>query len=138
MNRTLAYLMSVIAFLAGLAAMRTVRAQETTTLPGQATRASVWIQNRGDAEAVPVVIAGVAPNASLPVEVVGTPVVSIDPRGVARTRAARGAWEYRLVTLSSGQDPVAALAAPGADGWETTGMAFPVPGGTAILLKRPN
>jgi len=42
------------------------------------------------------------------------------------------------VIVPTGQDPVAALNAAGADGWETTGVAISSGGATVILLKRPN
>jgi hypothetical protein len=138
MSKMLAYPLIAIAFVSGTLAMRTARAQQTTPYPGEMTRATVWVTNRGAEQAVPTAIENIRPGVVVPVEVARLPAISLDPGTGVRARAARGAWEYRVVTIASGQDVAAALNGPGADGWETTGMAFPSPAGTAILLKRPN
>jgi len=138
MKKALLYLLCLFASLAAVTTVRAIRAQETTPYPGQPTRATVWIQNRGDAEAVPVVIESIGARGALPVQVTGPSTVSIDPGSVVQARAARQSWEYRLVTVVPGQNPVAALSGPGAEGWEPTGLAFPSKEGTALVLKRPN
>ena len=139
MKKTFAYVLSVIVLLtAGAAAMQRALTQDSTQYPGQPTRANVWIQNRGDMEAVPVNIENVSTQSALRVEVAGVPRVTIDPAGVAQVRASRQAWGYRSVSVPAGQDPVGALNAAGADGWETTGVAISSGGATVILLKRPN
>jgi hypothetical protein len=138
MKKTLPYLLSLSVVLAGAATMRTIRAQETTSYPGQPTRATVWIQNRGSAEAVPVAIESIGSRGTIPVEVTGISTVNIDPSSVIRARIVRQSWEYRVVSIAAGQNPVAALSGPGADGWEATGLAFPAKEGTAVLMKRPN
>jgi hypothetical protein len=103
-------------------ALRAATVQDRTQQPGQPTQAKVWIQNRGVTEAVPVSIQEVAREAApLRVQVIGTPTVAIAAAS-AQTRAARQQWEYRDVTIPSGQDPAAALNAAGADGWEATGV----------------
>jgi hypothetical protein len=62
----------------------------------------------------------------------------LDAGSVLSVRATRQSWEYRTVSVATGQDPSPALNTAGADGWETTGVALPAAGGTVILLKRPN
>jgi len=143
MNRTFVYVLSACALLAlfaGGTLMQRASAQDATQFPGQPTRANVWIQNRGDREAVPVSIENVSTESALRVEVAGIPRVTLDPAGVVQVRAARQVWAYRAVSVSvaAGQDPTAALNSAGADGWETTGVAISTGGATVILLKRPN
>jgi hypothetical protein len=87
-----------------------------TQRPGQMTKASVFIENRGASQAIPVVL----PN-SAPV------VVSLK----------RQVWEYRSVVLTVGQDVAMALTAVGLDGWETTGLQVTDGTRIAVLLKRP-
>jgi hypothetical protein len=139
MKRTFAYVLALCVLLAaGGTAMQRGASQDSTQFPGQPTRANVWIQNRGDMEAVPVSIENVSTQSALRVEVAGVPRVTIDPAGVAQVRASRQAWGYRSVSVPAGQDPVGALNAAGADGWETTGVAISSGGATVIVLKRPN
>jgi hypothetical protein len=138
MKRTLVGVLSACALLAGGTAVQRASAQDGTQTPGQPTRANVWIQNRGGLEAVPVRIEDVGTESPLRVEVAGTPRVTLDPGSVLAVRATRQSWEYRAVSVATGQDPSPALNTAGADGWETTGVAFPAAGGTLILLKRPN
>ena len=145
MTRTFAYVLSACALLVLLALfvdgalMQRASAQDATQFPGQPTRANVWIQNRGDREAVPVSIENVSTESALRVEVAGIHRVTIDPAGIVQVRASRQAWAYRAVTVSvtAGQDPTAVLNGAGADGWETTGVAISTGGATVILLKRP-
>ena len=141
MTRAFAYVLSAFALLAlfvGGALVPRASAQDATQFPGQPTRANVWIQNRGDREAVPVSIENVSTESALRVEVAGIPRVTMDPAAIVQVRAARQAWGYRAVSISNGQDPTAVLNSAGADGWETTGVAISTGGGTVILLKRPN
>ena len=139
MKKTFAYVLSVIVLLtAGAAAMQRALTQDSTQYPGQPTRANVWIQNRGDLEAVPVSIENVSTESALRVELAGVPRVTVDPASVVQVRTARQAWAYRSVSVAAGQDPVPALNGAGADGWETTGVAISSGGATVILLKRPN
>lgn len=109
-------------------------AQEWTAQPAP-TQARVWVQNRGQSEAVPVMVVPSA--APLPVQVGGTVLVATPPGGQVQTRASRQVWEYRGVHVAAGQDPVAALVAAGQDGWETTGLVFPGAGHTVVVMKRP-
>jgi hypothetical protein len=130
MTRAIACVLSTCVVLAGGAVIRARAAQDGTQTPGQATQAKVWIQNRGDAQAVPVTIQAMAIEAPpLRVQVTGTPIV--------QARAVRQPWEYRNVTIQSGQDPAVILSPAGADGWEATGMVVPVQGGTLVVMKRP-
>ena len=78
MKKTVACVLSACALLAGGAAMQRASAQERTQTPGQSTRANVWIQNRGNGEAVPVSIEKVGAESPLRVEVTGVPRVVMD------------------------------------------------------------
>ena len=138
MKKTFACVVSACVLLAAGTVMQQASAQEGTQQPGQPTRANVWIQNRGDVEAVPVSIEKVTSELPFRVEVTGEPMVTMDPRSVLQIRAARQSWAYRAVSVAAGQDPVAVLNSAGADGWETTGVALPTADGTLIVLKRPN
>jgi len=89
--------------------------------PGQIGQAKVWIENRGRAEAVPIILEEVA--ASSPINV--------------QARRARQQWEYRTLTLQPGPDPAVALSALGADGWETTGVQLAALPPNVVVLKRP-
>ena len=138
MKKTFACVVSACALLAAGTVMQQASAQEGTQQPGQPTRANVWIQNRGDAEAVPVSIERLASESPLRVEVTGVPIVTMDPSSVLQIRAARQSWGYRAVSIAAGQDAVAVLNSAGDDGWETTGVVLPSVGGTLVILKRPN
>ena len=143
MTRTFAYVLSACALLvllvlfAGGTLVQRASAQDATQFPGQPTRANVWIQNRGDKEAVPVSIENVSTESALRVEVAGTARVTMDPAAVVQVRATRQAWGYRAVSVGAGQDPAAVLNSAGADGWDTTGVAISTGGATIIVLKRP-
>lgn len=137
MTKTLACALSACLLLALGAPLRTTAAQDRTAYPGQPTQGKVWIQNRGDVEAVPVTIQNMATEGPpLRVQVVGTSSVTIDGLN-GQVRAARQLWEYQDVTIPTGQGPNAILNAAGAEGWETTGVAVPVQGGTLVVMKRP-
>jgi len=137
MTKTLACVLSTCVALAGSAVIRARASQDGTAQPGQPTQARVWIQNRGDTEAVPVSIQTMASEAPpLRVQIIGTPIVTMGVPN-AQARAVRQPWEYQNVTIPSGQDPAAILNAAGADGWEASGVAVPVQGGTLVVMKRP-
>jgi len=136
MTKTLACLLSACALL-GVAAMLSAAAQDRTQYPGQLTQGKVWIQNRGNTEAVPVSIQSAASEPPLRVQVAGAPTVTTGPGSVVQARLARQSWEYRNVSITAGQDPVVVLNNAGVDGWESTGLVFPSAGGSAIVLKRP-
>jgi len=100
--------------------------------PGQIWPGKVWIQNRDRAEAIPVSIQDAAP-----VQVTGMPTVAISPTTIVQTRLVRQTWEYTLVTVQTGHDPLAVVSKAGQDGWEATGVQLPSPDGTSLLMKRP-
>lgn len=111
--------------------------QEYPTRPGEPTRAKVWVQNRGKAEAIPVAIEAMDPAAPLSVQVIGVPIVTMSAATVVQAKLLRQPWEYRIVAIAPGQDAANALASAGVDGWEATGVQLPAASGTSLLLKRP-
>jgi len=114
------------------AVLGSTAAQDRTAQPGQPTLARVWIQNRGVEEAVPVNVQELAREAPpLRVEVVGTSSAT-GTSATARTR-----WEYRSVSLHSGQDATPVLNTAGADGWEMTNLVVHGQAETIVVLKRP-
>jgi hypothetical protein len=100
--------------------------------PGTIWPAKVWIQNRDRTEAVPVSILDIAQ-----VDVIGMPAVTITPSTVVQSRLVRQTWEYTVVTVPKGSDPVVALSRSGQDGWEAAGVQFPSGDGVSLLMKRP-
>lgn len=134
MTKPLTRVVYACVLVAGAAVLAT-SAQDRTQQPGQPTQARVWVQNRGDSEAVPVSV--VPSGVPLPVQVTGVPVVTTGPESVVQARVARQVWEYRDVRVAAGQDPVPALGRAGLDGWEATGVAFPSAGETIVIMKRP-
>jgi hypothetical protein len=137
MARTLVIVGSAGLVLAAAVALGAAAAQDRTAQPGQPTQGKVWIQNRGRAEAVPVLIQDVAGEAPpIRVQLTGTPTVAIgSPSGLVG--AARQQWEYQGVMIANGQDPVTLLNRVGAEGWEVTGLATAVQGGNLVVMKRP-
>src|SRR5262245_57926049 len=77
--------------------------EQTTITPGQMTQAKVWVQNRGDGEAVPVDIRGADLDAThaLRVRVVNGETSS----GVLALRAQLTAsvWDYRTLIIHADQ-----------------------------------
>lgn len=100
--------------------------------PGQITQAKVFVENRGRADAIPVVVQDVAS-----VQVTGTPTVAISPATTASVRVVRQPWEYRTASFKAGDDLAMVLEGAGRDGWEATGVQYTSPAGITILLKRP-
>ena len=106
--------------------------------PGEPTKPSVWVENRGIGEAVPTTIEAISESARpMRVEVTGAPVVTLAPTVVVQTRAVRQAWEHRLLTLQPGQDLAAVIAKIENENWEAVGFQATSQGLTAVLLKRP-
>jgi hypothetical protein len=64
--------------------------------------------------------------------------VAIAPTTIVQSRLVRQAWEYSVVTVPKGSDPLAAVSKAGLDGWETTGVQLPAPDGISLLMKRPH
>ena len=133
MLRVLALLLSGCGAVAAGAAMVAASAQDR---PGP-TKPSVWVENRGAQEAIPIVVQGVATRTPMPVQISGTPTVVLTPGAVVQARLVRQSWEYRTVTVQPGQDFAAVLSSLGADGWEATNVQAPAPTGTTVVLKRP-
>ena len=100
MNRALVAVLSISALSAGSAILAAPQIR-----PGEMTKARVWIENRGRAEAIPTTIESMSVDAKpLRVEVIGTPAVALVPSTVVQARLARQAWEHRLLTIPAGQD----------------------------------
>ena len=112
-----------------------VAGQQTTATPGQMTEARVKIENRGSGESVPVDLQAVNVREPLRVEVINGDAShpTVPP---VLVHSARVTWEYATTTVTAGQDPVAALNARGAQGWELMGVTLPATGGMTFILKR--
>lgn len=144
MRKLLVSLTMGLGLIAGSAALLAARQQAS---PGMSP-ARFWINNRTRAEAIPVNIANVDPDAPpVPVAVKGLAMVDFTDHArstlydvQARTQAVEMAhqqWEYRELPFAPGDDRVAALNRAGADGWEATGMTAQPDGRSTVLLKRP-
>jgi hypothetical protein len=103
--------------------------------PGQMTQAHVWVQNRGTEEAIPVDLREANLSRPLRVTVVnGEP--SSETSSPVPVRPVRQTWEYRTLVVEKPVEAARLLATAGAEGWETTGVVWPVAEGTLLLLKR--
>jgi hypothetical protein len=102
--------------------------------PGRPTLAEVHVLNRDRADAIAVKIQSTGD--VLPVTIVGEPSVAVSPKTTLGVRATRQVWEYRQLTVKSGEDSIAALNALGGDGWEALG-AQTVSSSVVWTLKRP-
>jgi hypothetical protein len=109
----------------------------TQTYPGQPTQGKVWVQNRGSSEAVPISLQQIAGDATMKVQITGTPSVAIATPSVFDTRRARQAWEYQRISLQPEDDPSSELTRLGREGWETTLQWVTPRGSLTIILKRP-
>jgi hypothetical protein len=105
--------------------------------PGEPTQARVWVENRQMDERIPVSIREIGQDIVLRTQVASVPPVTLAPGTVVPARLTPQVWEYRSVLVPAGGDPVAALRAAGAEGWETTGVIVAAAGGSNVLLKRP-
>src|SRR5215831_2002591 len=103
-------------FAFGLAAVAIVAAPQTIEpiRPGEMTKARVWVENRGRAEAIPVDLRESSVEAPL------------------RVRLVNNGWEYESVSVTA-QDVAAVLNRHGMAGWETTGVAFASGNATMVL-----
>jgi hypothetical protein len=98
--------------------------------PGIITQARVFVENRSRSDAVAVRLDDVTTDRPLRVQQMEGTVV--------RARLVSQPWEYRTITVRLGDDPSAALAPLGAEGWETTGLQLVANGVVAVVLKRPS
>jgi hypothetical protein len=125
----------VCAFVGALAAVGVLTAAaQGQPVPGIPTKPSVWVENRGVEQAVPITVEGVT--APISVQVAGVPTVTISSATVLPTRPVRQVWEYRTMTVKSDGELAATLAAVGPDGWELVGTSSFGQGAT-LILKRP-
>ena len=109
---------------------------EQTRTPGQMTEARVWVENRGPNEALPVDLRDVNLDHPLRVQVINSEP-QYGSTSPVQVRSVRPLWDYRTITVLPAEDLAARLNALGADGWDTTGIAFVKVEGTTVLLKRP-
>ena len=100
----------------------------TQDRPGIMTQARVFVENRSRAEAVPVSLQEVATDRPLKVQMDGA---------VVQARLVSQPWEYRTMTVRSGEDPAPALTTLGGQGWEATGIQLVSNGVVGLVLKRP-
>jgi len=136
MKRTATWMVRAFVLVTG-GAVLWAAVQDRTPQPGQPTQGKVWIQNRGETEAVPVSIQTGAPGPPLRAQIIGIPTVTTGG-GVVNVRLVPQTWEYRSVTIASGQDPAMVVGPLGADGWETTALTLTDQRGTVVVLKRPS
>jgi hypothetical protein len=101
--------------------------------PGYPTLAQIQVLNKLPADAVAVKVFNTEPLAT---SVVGVPTVALTTGSSIDTRASRQRWEYRRLLVTNGSDPVDALNAAGAEGWDAVGMLPVDATRSAILLKR--
>jgi hypothetical protein len=106
------------------------------TQPGQLTQARVWVMNSGRTEAVPVNLRDASLDAPLRVLVQNGEPGSGSPHSL-RVQLVPSVWDYQMITVTGADDAARTLAKAGAEGWETTGVAWPEANRTALLMKRP-
>ena len=112
-------------------------APQQTSRPGEATKAEVWIQNRSEAEAIPVTLSATSLKVPLAVDVITVPNIVLASTSLTQVRVSRQAWEYRQMVLAKGQDAADLLTTAGQDSWELTGVTIDTASGPAVILKRP-
>jgi hypothetical protein len=105
------------------------------TYPGQPTQGHVLIDNRGLQQSIPVSVQQIAGDASLRVQVLGTPTVTVN--GLLETRRTRQNWEYQRLVAQPDQDIVPELNRLGAAGWETSVQLVTQANQLVVVLKRP-
>ena len=88
MNKTLACVLSACVLIAVGPALINA-GQDRTAQPGQPTQGKVLVQNRGETEAVPVMIHNPPSAPPLRVQVMGIPVVTIGSGTVVQERVIR-------------------------------------------------
>ncbi|HEX7139708.1 MAG TPA: hypothetical protein VF219_17785 [Vicinamibacterales bacterium] len=127
---------ATVALLVAGASAVTAPRQQPTVRPGDIPRPDVWVTNRGNSEAIPVDLREANLGQPLAIHVLnGERNSSIPP---VRVTSAQTTWEYRTVVVRPDDQLARTMNGPGAEGWETTGVAWPgADGGTMLLLKRP-
>jgi hypothetical protein len=133
--RSIATVLGVGVLLLGGSAMLAAPDQ-VTPQPGQITQARVWVMNSGRTEAVPVNLRDASLEAPLRVQIVQGEYRTPE---TVKIQMARQSWEYMTLTVPASPDAKTAplVDQQGAAGWETTGIAWTTPAGTALLMKRP-
>jgi hypothetical protein len=105
------------------------------TYPGQPTQGHVMIDNKGPGQTIPVAVHQVAGDATLRVQVMNAPNVTV--ASLPDVRQARQNWEYQRFTASTDDDIASELNRGGAQGWEAAFQYLNSRGGLVIVLKRP-
>ncbi len=110
--------------------------QQTTIRPGDIPRPDVWVTNRGNSEAIPVDLREANLGQPLGIRVLNGDRTTSIP--AVRVSSAQTTWEYRTAAVKPDDQLGRAMTELGAEGWETTGIAWPGgDGATLLLLKRP-
>ena len=107
------------------------------TYPGQPTQARVLVENRGSQQTIPVSVQQIAGDATMRVQVVGTPSVAIAAPAVLDTRLTRQTWEYQRIVAQPDDDLTSELNRHGRDGWAPTLQYITPRGSLVVVLKRP-
>jgi hypothetical protein len=105
------------------------------TYPGQPTQGHVMIDNKGPGQTIPVAVQQIAGDATLRVQVMNTPNVSV--ASLPDVRRGRQNWEYQRLTASTDDDIALELNRQGAGGWEAAFQYLNSRGGLVVVLKRP-
>jgi hypothetical protein len=130
--RTAASVLAVGILLLGGSAMLAAPEQGQ---PGQMTQARVWVMNSAR-EAVPISLRDVTLDRPMKVLVAnGEP--GTGSQYSLRVQLVPSVWDYQTVTVTGADEAARSLAKAGAEGWETTGIAWPEANRTALLMKRP-
>lgn len=105
------------------------------TYPGQPTQGHVMIDNKGPGQTIPVAVQQIAGDATLRVQVMNTPNVSV--ASLPDVRRGRQNWEYYRLTAQPDQDIIPELSRLGAAGWETSLQLVTQANVLVVVLKRP-
>src|SRR5262249_21622468 len=106
----------------GAAAMRAAPDAPQTAYPGQMTQARVWVQNRGESEAVPVDVRALRRDKPIRVHVVNGDSGLGGGSNPVQVRGTRQVWEYETVVVPQRTDVAAVLNTRGGAGWEAVGL----------------